>query len=325
MRIVMTLLVRDEEDILDEQISFHLAAGVDFFVVTDHDSRDRTRSILERYEQRGVLHVLSESGPEKRQSEWVTRMARMAGTRFGADWVVNSDADEFWWPRGRTLKEALAGIPERFGVVHTFVRPFLPRPGDSPFAERLTVRLAPPAAINSPVGTFRVNTRLLHRRADDVVVGFGNATVRAASLAHLHGLSSFEVLHFPIRSFAQFERKFRTKHDTAGGRNRADTRRVVDAARTGSSVRDLYNEVCLHDDAVRRGLAEGSLATDTRLRDALRSIAGESFPPRFPPDVAAAQAGYAVDGAILHEGELVRLQRRADELAVRVARREGRR
>jgi hypothetical protein len=325
MRIVMTLLVRDEEDILDEQLSFHIAAGVDFFVVTDHDSRDGTRSILERYERQGVLHMLRESGREKRQSEWVTRMARMAGARFGADWVVNSDADEFWWPRGGTLKETLARIPERFGVVHTFVRPFLPRPGEGPFAERLTIRLAPAAAINSPVGTFRVNTRLLHRRDDDVVVGFGNATVRAASLAYLHGLSSVEVFHFPIRSFAQFDRKFRTKHETAGGRDRADTRRVLDTLRAGHSVRDLYDEVCLDDAAVQRGLAEGSLASDTRLRDALRSIAAGSSSLRFPPDDAPAQARYAVDGAVLHAGELVRLQRRADELAVRVARQERRR
>ena len=49
MKIVMTMLVRDEEDILDAQLAFHLNAGVDFVIATDHRSEDGTTEILERY------------------------------------------------------------------------------------------------------------------------------------------------------------------------------------------------------------------------------------------------------------------------------------
>jgi hypothetical protein len=94
-------MVRDEADIIDLQLAFHLAAGVDFFIVTDHESRDGTTDVLESYARRDLLHLIPVSSPVKRQSEWVTRMARLAASEFGADWVINSDADEFWWPWGR--------------------------------------------------------------------------------------------------------------------------------------------------------------------------------------------------------------------------------
>ena len=53
--------------------------------------------------------MIQEPGEDLRDGEWVTRMARLAATEFGADWVINSDADEFWWPRGGSLKHVLVG------------------------------------------------------------------------------------------------------------------------------------------------------------------------------------------------------------------------
>ena len=311
----MTLLVRDEADIIDEQISFHLAAGVDFVVATDHDSTDGTTEVLEQYARQKVLHLLRETDREKKQAEWVTRMARMAAVDHGADWVVNSDADEFWWPRGGTLKEVLAAIPREYGVVHTFVRSFLPRPGEGSFAERLTVRLAAPSPIHDPRGTFRTSTRLLHRGAPDVVVGFGNATVHSRHLRSLRTWSPVEVLHFPIRSFEQFERKFRTKHLTAGERMRVDTSRFMVAASEGS-LEERYGEICPDDRSVERGLDEGVLAVDVRLRDAFRALAAGGPALDFPR-TAGDEIAHAADRSVHDQGELVRLMRRVDELHAR--------
>jgi hypothetical protein len=314
MRIVMTLMVRDEADIIERQLDFHLAAGVDFFVVTDHESADGTSEILERYARRGVLHRIPVVSPEKRQAEWVTGMARMAAEDFDADWVINSDADEFWWPWGGDLKEVLARVPERYGIVQTFVRAFLPRPGEGDFTERMTVRFAPSAPINSPFSPFRVNVRLLHRAAPDIVVGRGNATVQTTLVA-LPGWSAVEALHFPVRSFRQFEHKFLTHYKASGARRRGEHVRAYEASQTGH-LDALYDEICIDDERLKRGLSNGSLAIDTRLRDAFRSLPA---PLRFPGRDAEQEAGYAVDADVLDAGELVRLQRRVDELRTRVA------
>src|SRR2546430_17019682 len=100
MKVVMTLLARDEADIVDAQISFHLNAGVDFVIATDNLSEDGTTEILEGYAKTGQLHLIREPGEYLHQAEWITRMGRMAATDFRADWVIHSDAAEVSWPRG---------------------------------------------------------------------------------------------------------------------------------------------------------------------------------------------------------------------------------
>ena len=98
----MTLLARDEIDIVDSWLAFHLNAGADVVIATDNRSQDGTTEVLEEYARSGQVHLIRELGEDLRQNEWVTRMARLAATGYGADWVINSDADEFWWPRGAT-------------------------------------------------------------------------------------------------------------------------------------------------------------------------------------------------------------------------------
>ena len=141
MKVVMTLLVRDEEDVLDTQLRYHLEHGIDFVLATDHRSSDGSTEILRRYEREGHLRLLRETAAALRQSEWVTRMARLAASEHAADWVLNGDADEFWWPREGSLREVLEAVPSRFGAIRGLWRHFVPRPGrGEPFHERMIVR-----------------------------------------------------------------------------------------------------------------------------------------------------------------------------------------
>src|SRR5215211_3323033 len=141
MKLVMTLLVRDEEDIVRENLDFHLAQGVDRVVVTDNGSIDGTVEILRDYEAQGPVRLLFEHADDYSQGRWVTRMARLAATEEGADGVINTAADEFWWPRAGSLKSTLEAVGDETGLVVAHRVNFVPRPEDGRrFWERMTLR-----------------------------------------------------------------------------------------------------------------------------------------------------------------------------------------
>ena len=111
MKLIMTLLVRDSEKLLRENLEFHLKQGVDYFIITDNRSVDRTSCIIEDYVAAGLAERIWEPDDTYSQGRWVTRMARRAAIAR-ADWVINSDDDEFWSASAGTLREVIA---ERLG------------------------------------------------------------------------------------------------------------------------------------------------------------------------------------------------------------------
>lgn len=322
MRIALTLLVRDEADIIDAHLAFHLSRGVEIVIATDHRSVDGTTEILESYAREGKVRLLRESGERIRQGEWMTRMARLAATEYGADWVLNSDADEFWWSRGGLLPDILASVPPRYGAVHAFSHSFVPRTGHDVFFERMTARLSYVAAINDPETSFRPVAKVLHRGDPHVVVGQGNHDVSGIRQPVLSGVFPIELLHFPLRSAEQIARKHMNTL-TAWDRNlRGDLARArLESARGRANA--FYDRVLVDDRALELGLASGSLVPDTRLRDALRTLRPwrhSSDPSPQSNEVSLVeQVGHAAAITALADANVVRLQRRVDELAARVA------
>lgn len=282
MKLVMTVLVKNEADILDAQLAFHLNAGVDYVIATDHSSTDGTREILERYARDGYLRIASVPEGPIRQSEWVTEMARQAATELGADWVINADADEFWWPRGGTLKDIFAGVPRRFGIVRCFEWHFAPRPEDGlHFAERMTARVTPYSQPRHPGDPFGLAMQVVHRADPDIEVVQGNHDVVSSRLRTLRGWYPIEVLHFPLRSFDQASRKFGAKVEhVAADPSRFGTHTTAAVAALGVGRFDEWYERYLMDGPrFEHGLSDGGLRIDTRLRDALRALAGSSVLP----------------------------------------------
>jgi hypothetical protein len=313
VKIVMTLLARNEEDILDAHLSFHRAAGVDLVLAIDNDSDDSTPDILAAHARDGFVDVTQETG-DLQQADWVTKLARRAATEFGADWVINADADEFYWPRGGTLKDVFSAVPARYGGVRGMLRNFAPRPeSGKSFAERMIVRVCNPGADdNSP---YSPRFKAMHRGASDVEVLPGSNRVLGRRLDPLPGWYPIDVLHFPIRSLEHFTEKYLRWWALLGTR----FSEAVHEAHSRGALREFYGSHVVDDEGLARGVADGTLAVDTRLRDALRSLRAEPSRALTFSD-AAVDAAYLAELALLENGEPhAHVQRKAEDLEARLA------
>ena len=317
----MTLLARDEADIVESWLAFHLNAGADFVIATDNRSEDGTTEILERYAREGHVHLIHEPGEDLRQNEWVTRMARLAATDFGADWVINSDADEFWWPRGASLRDVLAAVPPRYGTVGAFLRMFVPRPGTEDPFERMTVRFSALAPINDPASLYKPIRKVVHRAHPAITLTRGNHAVIDSPFAPLRGWFPIEVFHFPLRSLEQAKHKAGLQgHAFEKHIDRSPTAyhaNMFEALRSGR-MGEYYSSLVVSDQEVEEGVASGRLVIDTRLRDALRQVRSADGELTFPVPSLVDDATYAVEAAVLGEADVVRLQRRLDTLERRL-------
>lgn len=214
-KLVMTLLVRNEADIIRHNIDFHLNQGVDFIMATDGGSVDGTKEILVEYEKKGVLHLLEEREYTSRQAVWVNRMGRIAFEDYKANIIFHCDADEFWTSKTGNLKDELlkeAGtdvlvvnlvnvLPEDRNGAESF-------PGDSRWAvvnpietdnfeedskgKNLYLFRYPPKVI------FKTNKKFLEVTDGNHVIANMDSTI------NLKVSREITIYHYPLRNKAQF-------------------------------------------------------------------------------------------------------------------------
>lgn len=215
MKLIMTLLVKNEADIIESNIRFHAAQGVDAFLVMDNNSEDGTTDILKSLQKEFDLKLLHNTSMQYEQSKWMTGLAHQARKEMGANIVISNDADEFWSTNnGTTLKQelkltdatvtarrfnymqSLTDIDNRMAFLHCknkVINPIHYSKMDELNNARalLPLQKIGPKVIVNPLGLMRIKG--------------GNHKAKHLRFWAGRESSCIEVHHYPIRSYEQFE------------------------------------------------------------------------------------------------------------------------
>lgn len=331
MKIVATMMVRDEADIVAAMVEHHLDQGVDLLIVTDNASVDGTTEILQAYADLGVVELHHDPVHRKQQGVLVTGMARRAFTEHGADWVLNLDADEFLRAVDPhlTVREALESIPADLGAFVTPVTNLVGAPAQRGSGiKRLHWRDGRTDDALKLVGINAQPTpNAVHRGDPDVTVSQGNHFVSIASQGQPEPQFALEVLHLPWRSWAQLERKvvnagraYTDNPDLKPSRNHhgmADYRRYL-----GHRLRYYYLMRMPTRSDLTAGELDGTYQLDTWLTDRLTGLADSARRPDLlravlddTDDAVVPEAEHAEGTAVAHA--FVALERERDEAAHR--------
>jgi uncharacterized protein YbjQ (UPF0145 family) len=286
----MTILVKNEDDIIEQNIRTHAALGVDAFVVMDNDSTDHTPDILKKLQSEYEITVIEEKGLYD-QARWMKKLA-VEAKRLGADWVINNDADEFWIPReGDTLKKFLAYkgsvvTVQRYNMlldqkaqeegflasIHRVHTPICYAKQSSMSAENISMVLTAigPKTIVNPRGLIEI--RGGNHKAWHIANSFSYLFKKRDKIPKDPNIS---VYHYPFRSYTQFEKNIENrkrllesgKHIRMG----AHYRRWVKLYNEGK-LEEEYARLCFDDNVLAVLKRYGVVVEERRVPSVIASV-----------------------------------------------------
>lgn len=279
MHVVMTLLVRDEIDIIESMLEFHFAQGLDKIIVTDNGSVDGTYEILLDYQKTGKIDLLREPPSDFSQHRWVSRMANMAFTEYHADWILHADADELFVPTepGNIVK-FFESIDDTVSVLKLPRHDFIPfdRPmASSPVAEMLYRK-----TVSQNLRGHPLPPKVAHRGSENVVITQGNHSVAGNFEGSTIAVDCLQVYHYPLRSYDQFESKVR--NGGSGYQNNSELKPGIGSHKRywydlllNGKLKEHYLAEHFYDDTkLAKSLNENVLVKDTKASNFFSSGTG---------------------------------------------------
>ncbi len=142
--IAYVTMVRDEEDVIKENLEWHYSLGFRYFFIIDNRSRDYTRELIESFRVRtnAIVHLLIDYSEVNNQYKNFNAAFRFIETHYDhVQWMFPIDADEFLCP-ARPLWSIIQSVDSCVGSIIYPRIPYLPTSieslsGNGKFFERL--------------------------------------------------------------------------------------------------------------------------------------------------------------------------------------------
>ena len=270
IKISMVVLVKNEEDIIEENIRYHSKIGVDNFVIMDNNSTDSTREILLELSKEFEMIIIDEKAPYQ-QSKFMTKLVKVAKKHFNPDWIINNDADEFWKPiKTNSLKEVLnfkggvlqiprsnmilyEGLNNWKNSIYRVINQILIRE-DSEKSNLLLGKIGRKTIVN-PHGYFKTNS--------------GNHSAEHIAFWRKKEYKDIHIYHYPIRSFEQFKNNIenRAKLLKIGAKMGTHYKRWINFLNQGKLEEEYYNRILLSEDKIKCLMDLNVLKEDTSIKE----------------------------------------------------------
>ncbi len=284
IRLSMNLLVKNEADIIADNLKVHSKLGVDCFVVMDNGSTDGTREILDDLKSVYALHIIDRPDKDYQQSNWKTEMAFVSKELLKADWSIANDADEFWIPKSGSLKQDLThwGSIIKYPRFNMQLDSSFNLPGFKYYKSNYRVHLPIDSKGQNIVDNENLSIMLNRINGKVMVNNHGLIRVKGGNHRAWHLWSKFnqterssiEVLHYPIRSKAHFIHHIenRSKLLKSGVTKMGDHyRRWVKLYEEGK-IEDEFSRLVLDDESIAVLKKYGVLVEDNSIVRKMSSL-----------------------------------------------------
>lgn len=177
-------MVKDESDIIYENLIWHFAVGFRKFIVFDNSSTDNTLSLIKRFAQetKGLATVLIIEDPiiMHNQNKIVNSGYRMAHEIWPeVNWFFPVDADEFW-VFSQEPAQSIAKIPNNIDVISAIKLMYRPSddyhymPVEGKFWHKIHYRNSNWGSYDAKRNVYSVTPKIFMRYSDNFSICMGN-------------------------------------------------------------------------------------------------------------------------------------------------------